>query len=521
MPLDFPDIGRFRPIRSLLTKNVVPRPHSFPADRHQGARLRTRRLKNGDHAVSASFVIDTQTSTETLNQDAFDLTGSSDTLLVTSAGSLLALDGGNGITASGGSETIMLDGLAYSSSATGVALGSANTLFVGGQVEGYNGVTAANNDHITVNGTVEGANVGVSLTAQFTSLIADGAVQGGAAGILVDDSSDNSINIGAQGSVSSAVSGVLMDYAADDNTLTNDGHITSAGSAAYVYSSGWDTIINDGTISSSGESGADAAITFYTANASAIQNSGLIAGVTAIDLAEGSSATLSSSGTIDGVVNVSGGSTATISNAGTVEGGLAVSDTSQADIENTGIWQGALDFGSSANNILTNSGKIHGAVTMGTGSDTVTNTGTITGAVAFSGTDDTLTNGGLIHGPVAMGTGDILINSGAIHGSVVLGTGDTLDTSHGEITGTVKAAASDMFDFSGSFGHNTILGFAWSGATHDTIHFQSDDFANYAAVQAHMAQVGSDVVITLDAGDTIVLENMALAHLVSHDFTFG
>jgi hypothetical protein len=132
-----------------------------------------------------------------------------------------------------------------------------------------------------------------------------------------------------------------------------------------------------------------------------------------------------------------------------------------------------------------------------------------------------LTNSGLIHGAVSMGTGDTLINTGAIDGSVVLGSADTLDTSHGEITGTVKAAVSDTFDFSGSFGHNTILGFVSSGATRDTIHFQSDDFANYAAVQAHMAQVGSDVVITLDPADTIVLENMTLAHLVSHDFTFG
>lgn len=120
-----------------------------------------------------------------------------------------------------------------------------------------------------------------------------------------------------------------------------------------------------------------------------------------------------------------------------------------------------------------------------------------------------------------MGTDDTLINTGTIHGDVVLQSGDTVDTSRGEIAGTVTANTSDTFDFSGSFGHNTILDFAATGTTHDTIHFESDDFANYAAVQAHMAQVGSDVVITLDAGDTIVLQSTTLAHLVSHDFTFG
>ena len=50
-----------------------------------------------------SFVVDTQNPTDVFNQDAFDLTGDGDSLLVTNAGSLLALDGGAGITASGSS----------------------------------------------------------------------------------------------------------------------------------------------------------------------------------------------------------------------------------------------------------------------------------------------------------------------------------------------------------------------------------------------------------------------------------
>jgi hypothetical protein len=36
-----------------------------------------------------------------------------------------------------------------------------------------------------------------------------------------------------------------------------------------------------------------------------------------------------------------------------------------------------------------------------------------------------------------------------------------------------------------------------------------------------MAQVGHDVVITLDAGDTIILQHITLAHLTASDFTFG
>jgi hypothetical protein len=85
----------------------------------------------------------------------------------------------------------------------------------------------------------------------------------------------------------------------------------------------------------------------------------------------------------------------------------------------------------------------------------------------------------------------------------------------------VTAADKDTFDFSGSFGHNTIVGFVGTTTQHDIIDFASDDFANYAAVQSHMAQVGANVVITLDAADTIILQHITLAHLAAADFTFG
>jgi hypothetical protein len=158
---------------------------------------------------------------------------------------------------------------------------------------------------------------------------------------------------------------------------------------------------------------------------------------------------------------------------------------------------------------------------MGAGSDRIYNTGTITGQIDFAGSSDTLINDGQIHGSVTMGTDDQLLNTGAIHGTVFLGAGDTLTTGDGVITGAIHAADKDIFDFSGSFGHNTITGFVGTTTQHDIIDFASDDFANYAAVQSHMAQVGANVVITLDAADTIILQHITLAHLVASDFTFG
>jgi hypothetical protein len=169
---------------------------------------------------------------------------------------------------------------------------------------------------------------------------------------------------------------------------------------------------------------------------------------------------------------------------------------------------------------LTNSGVIHGAIAT-TGESDLDNSGKITGAIDLGGSGGELTNGDAIHGAVTLGSDYTMTNTGTIHGAVILGAGDTIDTSRGEITGKVTAADKDTFDFSGSFGHNTIVGFVGTTTQHDIIDFASDDFANYAAVQSHMAQVGANVVITLDAADTIILQHITLAHLAAADFTFG
>jgi hypothetical protein len=226
----------------------------------------------GDQTVSASFVIDTQNTTQGLDVDAFDLTGTGDTLLVTSAGSLLALDGGNGITASGSGEMILLNGLAYSAFATGVELGSANTLLMTGQAEGYYGIQAVSSDSIVIDGTALGEDAGVFMNGSSDSLIVNGQVQGTTAGISFGGASASAVNIGAQGSVGSAGAGVLMDIEAQNDVVTNDGHITGAQQGVYVYGCNGNSIVNDGTISSSGRNTDDAGVVLNAANLTTVQN---------------------------------------------------------------------------------------------------------------------------------------------------------------------------------------------------------------------------------------------------------
>ena len=74
--------------------------------------------------MTAYFV---NTFIEVPTGDAYDLPGTGDTLLVTSAGSLVTLLGGDGIDSTGNSEQITLDGLAYSAGNFGVSLSGAGT----------------------------------------------------------------------------------------------------------------------------------------------------------------------------------------------------------------------------------------------------------------------------------------------------------------------------------------------------------------------------------------------------------
>ena len=107
------------------------------------------------------------------------------------------------------------------------------------------------------------------------------------------------------------------------------------------------------------------------------------------------------------------------------------------------------------------------------------------------------------------GAGDDVITAGSGKDTITGGKGDDLLTA-----GTGK----DTFMYSGNFGNDTIDSF---NHNKDIIHFAANDFASYTALESHMVQDGADVVITLDATDSIVLTNQTLANLTSSDFTFG
>ena len=89
---------------------------------------------------------------------------------------------------------------------------------------------------------------------------------------------------------------------------------------------------------------------------------------------------------------------------------------------------------------------------------------------------------------------------------MVVGNGDdTLTGGHGN----------DTFVFGPSFGDDIVTDFGGN----DRIEFDSTVFANFAAVQAAMNQVGPDIVIT-HGTDTITLQDINVTNLHASDFLF-
>ena len=118
-----------------------------------------------------------------------------------------------------------------------------------------------------------------------------------------------------------------------------------------------------------------------------------------------------------------------------------------------------------------------------------------------------------LQGSAVVGTGNsgantIVGNAGAnyLNG----GLGNDILTGNGGV---------DTFYWLGpSAGQDTITDFA--PGVGEVINVATAQFANYAAIQAASTQVGNNVVITLDASNTLTLQNVLIGQLSSANFAF-
>jgi hypothetical protein len=109
-------------------------------------------------------------------------------------------------------------------------------------------------------------------------------------------------------------------------------------------------------------------------------------------------------------------------------------------------------------------------------------------------------------------------HTGSMDGKTFVGTvsNDTIVSGTGDDV-LAGGYGNDTFVFSGNFGKDTVL-FPSSNPGVDIFQFDHATFADFAAVMAHAAQIGTDVVITADANNSVTLHNALLSQLTSSQF---
>ena len=162
-----------------------------------------------------------------------------------------------------------------------------------------------------------------------------------------------------------------------------------------------------------------------------------------------------------------------------------------------------------------NVASIGQVITGGNGNDTLN--GTAGDDTISGGNGNDVINAGDGNDTVSGGSGNDTINGGPGNDTINGGDGnDRIDGGTGDNTLT-GGSGNDTFVFGPSFGVNTVTDFGGG----DHIEFDGGVFANFAAVQAAMHQVGADTVISLGAGHEITLQNVNASNLHANDFLFG
>ena len=202
--------------------------------------------------------------------------------------------------------------------------------------------------------------------------------------------------------------------------------------------------------------------------------------------------------------------------AGTASGGYAQGDKLLGIEHLTGSSFGDTLWGNGGNNVLAG-GAGNDLLSGGAGGDRLV--GGAGNDTLDGGSGKDIVNGGVGNDTISGGSSGDTLDGGAGRDRLDGGGGsDRLTGGQGDdlLTG---GAGIDIFVFAPDFGHDTITDFAF-GYTHDVIEIDHTILATFAQVVAHSRQVGSAVVITVDADDSITIKNAQLSYLRPYDFDF-
>ncbi len=183
-------------------------------------------------------------------------------------------------------------------------------------------------------------------------------------------------------------------------------------------------------------------------------------------------------------------------------------------------------LGNAGNNILNGAG---GADTMfgGLGDDLyiVDNAGDVVSEQAGAGTDtvNTLVDYTLtvnVENLNMIGTADVTVVGNALANQMIGNAGANTLTGAGGDDSLWGGAGDDLFVFNNGAGDDTVNDFAAGAGSDDKLDIQAFGFANFAAVQAAATDVGANVLIQLDADDSVTLIGVQSANLHQDDFLF-
>jgi Ca2+-binding RTX toxin-like protein len=113
---------------------------------------------------------------------------------------------------------------------------------------------------------------------------------------------------------------------------------------------------------------------------------------------------------------------------------------------------------------------------------------------------------------------DALFGNAGVASTLVAGGGaDTLYVTGTAGTILTGGAGHDTFAFPNVMGHDEVTNF---GLAKDTLQFNATLFSNFTAAMNAASQAGANTVFTIDANDTVTLDNVTKTSLTSSNFHF-
>jgi Ca2+-binding RTX toxin-like protein len=132
--------------------------------------------------------------------------------------------------------------------------------------------------------------------------------------------------------------------------------------------------------------------------------------------------------------------------------------------------------------------------------------------------DTLFLEGNASHGTGNSDASNMLVGNGGVASTLVAGGGaDTLYVTGAAGTIMTGGAGHDTFAFPNVMGHDEVTNF---GIAKDTLQFNMTLFTNFTAAMSHASQSGANTVFTIDANDTVTLDNVTKTSLTASNFHF-